>query len=458
MVPEDAANDPNTPLAVRLAALFASLGVARTHIAARSSTDWEDFAAKYPERIASLTLLCPAALDPAALRPFEDRLMVVTGEHGPGSRRVQASLPDLPEAKQLVLPGYAGLTWSDLAAERGAEIGTAIEDFVAGIERPPPLSPVVERDGEVADISYRIRGAGPPLVLFPLELAPSQWQPLIPALSTRFATITLGGALLGSIGSLEERGRSGYMRVVRAVLDGVQIRPGDTVLEVGCGSGVVMRELARRTAGANRLLGRDMNPYFLGVARELARREGLDRLIEFGEGRAESLPLPDASVDVALACTVIEEGDAERMLAELVRVTRPGGRVGVIVRAIDLPAVVNLPLDPGLKRKTETPGAIGGGASPGGCADASLYTRLRALGLVRLDCFPQLVAVKPWQPRLARYQQQILAALTAAEAAAWRASAERAIADGTFFIAQPFHCAVGTKPGEGFDADPPRMG
>jgi len=457
MAPEDDADDPNTPLERRLAALFASLGIARAHITARSSTDWEEFAGKYPERIASLTLLCPAALDPAALRPFGARLLIITGEHGPGSRRVRASLPDLPEAKQLALPGYAGLTWSDLAAERGAEIGTAIEDFVAGLEQLPPLPPVSEPEGEVAGISYRIRGAGPPLVLFPLELAPSQWEPLIPVLSARFATITLGGALLGSIGSLEERGRSGYMRIVRAVLDGVRIRPGDTVLEVGCGSGVVMRELARRTAGANRLLGRDMNPYFLGVARELARRDGLDRLIEFGEGRAEALPLPDASVDVALACTVIEEGDADRMLAELIRVTRPGGRVGVIVRAIDLPAVVNLPLAPELKRKTEAPGAIGGGASPGGCADASLYTRLRALGLVGLDCFPQLVAVKPWQPRLTRYQQQILAALTAAEAVAWRVAAERAAADGTFFIAQPFHCAVGIKPGGSVNGDQSRM-
>ncbi|HEX3538536.1 MAG TPA: class I SAM-dependent methyltransferase, partial [Stellaceae bacterium] len=408
MAPESTA-DPNLPLEERLAALFATLGVTGAHVAARSSTDWEGFAASHPERIASLTLVCPAAIDPATLQRFGSRLLVITGEHGPGSRRVQASLPDLPQAQRLVLSDYAGLTWSDLAAERGDEIGAAISDLVAARETLPPLHAPAEAEGEVAGISYRIRGAGPPLVLFPLELAPLQWEPLIPALAARFCTITLGGALLGSIGSLEERGRSGYMRVVRAVLDAVAIRPGEAVLEVGCGSGVVMRELARRTAGANRLTGRDMNPYFLGVARELARREGLDHLIEFGEGRAETLPLPDASVDVALACTVIEEGDADRMLAELVRVTRPGGRVGVIVRAIDLPCCVNLPLDAALRQKAEAPGAIGGGMSPGGCADASLYSRLHVLGLRQLDCFPQLVAVKPWQPRLARYQQQVLA-------------------------------------------------
>ena len=129
----------------------------------------------------------------------------------------------------------------------------------------------------------------------------------------------------------------------------------------------------------------------------------------------------------------------------------------MIVRAIDLPCYVNLALAPELKQKAEAPRAIGGGMSPGGCADGSLYARLHALGLQQLDCFPQLVAVKPWQPRLARYQQQILAALSPAEAAAWRAAAERGTANGTFFIAQPYHCAIGTKPAGTADADQPRM-
>jgi ubiquinone/menaquinone biosynthesis C-methylase UbiE len=72
-----------------------------------------------------------------------------------------------------------------------------------------------------------------------------------------------------------------------------------------------LRELARRTAGANRLIGRDMSPYLLREARALARRDRLLDHIDFGEGRAEALPLPDSAVDVALSSTVFEEGDAE---------------------------------------------------------------------------------------------------------------------------------------------------
>jgi ubiquinone/menaquinone biosynthesis C-methylase UbiE len=48
------------------------------------------------------------------------------------------------------------------------------------------------------------------------------------------------------------------------------------------------------------------------------------------EGNAEALPFRANQFDVTVACTVLEEGDADRMLAELVRVTKPGRRVGVI--------------------------------------------------------------------------------------------------------------------------------
>jgi ubiquinone/menaquinone biosynthesis C-methylase UbiE len=344
----------------------------------------------------------------------------------------------------VVLDDYAGHTWADIAAEQGDRIGAAMQEFLERVDALPAAR-LSEREGEIADISFRVRGAGPPLVLLPLDLSPGQWEPLIPALSARYCTITLGGALLGSVASLEERGRSGYIGVVRTVLDVMTIVPGESVLEVGCGSGVIMRELARRTLGANRLIGRDVNPYVLREARALARREGLHDYIDFGEGRAEALPLPDGAVDVAFSSTVFEEGNAELMLSEIVRVTRPGGRIGIVVRAVDMPFWVNLPLEPMLKAKVDAPGVIGGGMAPQGCADASLYQRLHTLGLTELKCFPQLVSVVPGSERIERYQHQILAALTASEAKTFRQAVARAESDSTFFIAQAYHCAVATK-------------
>src|SRR5439155_8943013 len=116
--------------------------------------------------------------------------------------------------------------------------------------------------GEVAGISYHIGGSGPPLVLLPLGVAPSQWEPLVPRLSERWCTITLGGAYLGMIGSLEARGRTaGYLGVVRHLLEEARLQPGETVLEVGCGTGVLDRWLARHTERANHIVGIDISRY-----------------------------------------------------------------------------------------------------------------------------------------------------------------------------------------------------
>ncbi len=201
-------------------------------------------------------------LDNATLAPLAGRLLVVTGDHGPGPRRVRAGLAELPHATTVVLEDYAGQTWADTALERGERIGRAMLEFL-GRRGALPAAGLPEQEGESSGISYRVRGAGAPVVLLPLDLSPGQWEPLIPVLSTRYCTINLGGALLGSVASLEERGRSGYMGVVRGLLDALAIMPGESVLEVGCGSGVIMRELAQRTQGANRLIGRDMSPYLL---------------------------------------------------------------------------------------------------------------------------------------------------------------------------------------------------
>lgn len=427
--------------------LFQSLGIAQAHLAAGQlvPSDWMGVAGRYPERLASLTLVSPRLLRPE-LQALSSRLLVLAGDQGPGAAGPAKLLADLPNTTAHLVRGYECLPWSDLMADRAKEIAPALLRFL-DTHPAPPVS-LREGEGETGGITYRIRGSGPPLVLMPLDLAPSQWEPLIPELNARYCTITLGGPLVGIVATLEGRGRSGYLSMVRAVLDLVQIKPGDVVLEVGGGSGVVLREIARRTVGANRIIDVDINPYLLREAAALATRDGLAARMTFQQGSAEALPLADASVDVALSLTVMEEGDADRMLAELVRVTRPGGRVGAIVRSLDLPWWANLKLSAALRAKVDRPGYLGAGAAQAGCADASLYRRFREAGLGYVNFFPQLVAVTPEvEPaRVAGFEQQILATLTPEEAAEWQHAVAVATAEGTLFIAQPHHCAVGTKP------------
>jgi len=417
------------------------------HIAAGrlGLNDWQGLATRHADRVASLTLINPPVLDASPIRGLATRLLAVAGDRGPTAEGAVKLLGDLPGAVSHSLRGFECHPWSNVIAEYGSEIGPAMLGFLE--HHPVPSMSLPEREGKAAGISYRIRGAGPPLVLMPLDLAPSQWEPLIPQLSSRYCTITLGGPALGAVGLLEARGRSTYLGLVRTVLDLVQIRPGDAILEVGGGSGVVLREIARRTAGANPIFDVDINPYLLREAAILARRAGLAELMSFREGSAEAIPLADESVDVALSFTVMEEEDADRMLAELVRVTRVGGRVAAIVRSCDMPPWANLPISAALRGKVDIPGLVGAGVAANGCADASLYRRFHAAGLTELKCFPQLVAITPAEiSRFTLSQQQILAILTAEEAAEWRSATTRAEAEGTFFIATGHHCAIGTKP------------
>jgi SAM-dependent methyltransferase len=431
----------------RLLTLFQELGITRAHIAARMEGDWLGLITQCPERVASLSLLCPLALESRAAMQLASRMLVITGDRGASAERVQNALGIVDGAAKFTLGDYEALMWSDLAVERTDQIAAAMLDFLArtGDDHAIPPVRLPEGEGTAAGISYQVRGAGPPLVLMPLLLAPSQWEPLVPALSQHYCTIELGGAFLGIVAALEARGRSVYLGMIRTLLDIAAIQPGETVLDVGCGSGVVIREVARRTAGANPLLAVDVSPYFLREARQLARQEGHGDQIEFREGRAEALPLPDGSVDVALSSTVAEEGDADGMLAELIRVTKPGGRIGVIVRATDIPEWVNAPLGAATKAKVEAPGLFGAGVVPSGCADASLYARFRAAGLTDLHLFPQLTAVNPDDPRFPMFRQQALGALAGDEVAEWRRAVAEAEAAGTLFIAMPHHCAVGTK-------------
>jgi len=434
------------PVEESLVDLFQHLGIGAAHIAAGrlGLTDWQGVATRHPNRVASLTLINPPMLDTGQFRGLASRLLTVTGDRGPTAEGAVKLLADLPGSVSHSLGGFECHPWSDVIADRGSEIAPIIMGF---LDRHPVAAVAIpEGEGEVGEVSYRIHGAGPPLVLMPLDLAPSQWEPLISVLGTRYCVISLGGPLLGAVGILEARGRATYLGVLRTVLDMVQIRPEEVILEVGGGSGVVLRELARRSAGANSIIDIDINPYLLHEAAALARRAGLAERMTFQEGSAEAIPLADESIDVALSFTVMEEGDADRMLAELVRVTRPGGRVAAIVRSRDMPSWSNLPISAALRVKVDIPGLVGAGVAAAGCADASLYRRFHAAGLTELKCFPQLVAITPAEvSRFGVSQQQILATLTADEAAEWRSSALEAEAAGTFFIAAGCHCAVGTK-------------
>src|SRR6185312_17364832 len=90
--------------------------------------------------------------------------------------------------------------------------------------------------------------------------------------------------------------------------------PGETILDVGCGSGALDRMLAARFGLGNPITATDVNPFLLHEAAQLAAADGLGGAIAFRRAEAESLPFPDDYFGCAFTVTVLEECDADRAL------------------------------------------------------------------------------------------------------------------------------------------------
>ena len=108
-----------------------------------------------------------------------------------------------------------------------------------------------------------------------------------------------------------------------------QLNPGEVVLDLGSGGGIDVLLSARRVGPTGKAYGLDMTDEMLALARENQRKAGVAN-VEFLKGEIESIPLPDASVDVIISnCVINLSGDKDRVLAEAFRVLKPGGRFAV---------------------------------------------------------------------------------------------------------------------------------
>ncbi|CAN5423494.1 methyltransferase domain-containing protein [soil metagenome] len=108
------------------------------------------------------------------------------------------------------------------------------------------------------------------------------------------------------------------------------IEPGDHVLDVACGTGVVSRVAAERVGSSGRVVGLDFSPAMIAVARELPQSVGV--AIEWLEANALAMPLPDNSFDVVLCQHGLQQiPDRVAALREIRRVLKPGGQFAACV-------------------------------------------------------------------------------------------------------------------------------
>jgi SAM-dependent methyltransferase len=107
------------------------------------------------------------------------------------------------------------------------------------------------------------------------------------------------------------------------------LQPGEVVLDLGSGGGIDVLLSARRVGPTGKAYGLDMTDEMLALARQNQGKAGVTN-VEFLKGEIETIPLPDASVDVIISnCVINLSTDKDKVLAEAFRVLKPGGRFAV---------------------------------------------------------------------------------------------------------------------------------
>jgi SAM-dependent methyltransferase len=108
-----------------------------------------------------------------------------------------------------------------------------------------------------------------------------------------------------------------------------ELRPGERVVDVGCGAGIDSLIAAKKVGSEGRVIGVDMTPSMLQKARQAAKKVGLAN-VAFREGYAEELPVEDGWADVVISNGVLNlMPDKAAALEEMTRVLKPGGRLQI---------------------------------------------------------------------------------------------------------------------------------
>jgi ubiquinone/menaquinone biosynthesis C-methylase UbiE len=236
---------------------------------------------------------------------------------------------------------------------------------------------------------------------------------------------------------LEERSRSpDFQAVIQKLCETVAAKPGERLLEVGSGSGILCRMLAPQLQPGGWMMGVDISPEMTAEARKYTLSEGISSGITFETGKAEALPYPDASFDGAIAARLLlHVTDPDAVLREMKRVVKPGGRVVVMDWDFDT-VTVDHPDQELSRRLLHWRNDHHGGNNWSG---RQLWRRMQTAGLQNLSVHPWVTVTHRETDGLTQSLWRAAqvacegGAISLVEQEAWILELKSHIQDGTFF-------------------------
>jgi len=252
---------------------------------------------------------------------------------------------------------------------------------------------------------------------------------------------------------LETRGKHPFFqKVLTDYLDAMNIDAAETVLDMGSGTGVAARNIARRPNFAGKVTGIDLSPYLTQMAARFSAEEGLGERIDFRSGDTRSLALADRSFDAVVAHTLVTHVDNPLVvLKEAARVVRPGGMLAIFDG--DYASMTFTLSDEEQTRRFDE--AIINAVVTSPRAMRYMPRLLREAGLQMIRVFPYVMAdvgsADYWLAGIESFRKLAPSsgALTEDEAQRWLDSLARDSEEGIFFGACNFYCYVARRPEDG---------
>jgi SAM-dependent methyltransferase len=265
------------------------------------------------------------------------------------------------------------------------------------------------------------------------------------------ATDKLDNSLLEVIVTrLEARGKHPmFDGMLRDYLDAMQIDKANTVLDIGCGTGVAARAIARRPGFAGHVIGIDLSPALVRTAAQLAEREGMGSRIEFRWGDSRKLDLADGAFDAVVAHTLLSHiDDPLTVVKEAARLVRAGGTVGIFDG--DYASLTFGHADPAKGKAYDDAIIRGVVTSPRVMRQMPRFLRIAGLEIVA--SFPYVLAevgkADFWAPAIESFRRLVpkSGVMTEQEVDLWAESLRTDSEDGVFFGASNYYGYVARRP------------